>query len=242
VIRTAKRKRATPRTTPSITPSTKKRKASGAATKYYKQQKANGTAKAAYAKRKANGTAKRCAELEEQVSEIRKSSKNHANTDVYLHKVNGLIVEDTHSLEFAAELMPAEMEYISSAAVKKIQDFANKQDPGAMLYIFNAGEHRTKTESMQTVTIRIKDNKPPMLAAHSNSVKAFKYDHEVVYMQNSIVNVDAVEKICIKAAQNDQAQCQAHQCLCRSWLLPWVELQDCTECLQLQDFGRVLGL
>jgi hypothetical protein len=30
-----------------------------------------------------------------------------------------------------------------------------------------------------------------------------QYDHEVVYMQNSIVNVDAVEKIYIKAAQGD---------------------------------------
>jgi hypothetical protein len=92
------------------------------------------------------------------------------------------------------------MEDISSAAVKVIQDFTNKQDPGAMLYIFNAGEHRKKTESTTTVKIRIKANKTPKLAAHSNRVKAFKYDHEVVYMQNSSVNVDAVEKIYILAS------------------------------------------
>jgi hypothetical protein len=52
------------------------------------------------------------------VSEIRKHSKNDANTDVYLHKVKGSIVKDTPSLEFAAKLTPAEMKVISSAALR----------------------------------------------------------------------------------------------------------------------------
>jgi hypothetical protein len=47
------------------------------------------------------------------------------------------------------------------------------------------------------------EGKTDQLAAHSNRVEDFQYDHEVVYMQNSIVNVDAVENIYIKAAQGD---------------------------------------
>ena len=70
------------------------------------------------------------------------------------------------AVSFADKLTPDEMEDISSTAVIKIKDFANKQPPGAMLYVFNAGEHRKKTESTQTVKTKIKANKTQKLAAH----------------------------------------------------------------------------
>ena len=69
------------------------------------------------------------------------------STDVYVHKVTGLIETDTYRREFAEQLTPDEMGDISSAAVNKIQDFVKKQPPGAMLYVFNAGEQSASAQS-----------------------------------------------------------------------------------------------
>jgi hypothetical protein len=58
----------------------------------YEKRKADGTANessaAAYKKRKADGT------YEKRKAEIRKHSKTDALTDMYLHKVQGWIVQD----------------------------------------------------------------------------------------------------------------------------------------------------
>jgi hypothetical protein len=123
--------------------------------------------------------AKRKAELEEKVAEIRKRKLEYPSTDVYVHKDTGLIQNDTHSLEFADPLTPAEMKNIRSAALNTIQDFVKKQPSDALLYVYNSGEHRSNTESTQNVKIKIRAGKTPKLAAHSSSVKAFEYDHEV---------------------------------------------------------------
>jgi hypothetical protein len=73
-----------------------------------------------------------------------------------------------------------------------MHDFLADLHPSAMLCVFNGADFNKKAESTQQVKKRVIENKTEKLAAHGNRVEDFEYDHEVVYTQNSIVNVDAV--------------------------------------------------